>query len=95
MAVVVLQAFVDLLDRDSRVCEAAACCLYRLTVALQVRVNYYSDPGIVNLKQVMSWGSSYKPLFSEMYLQDVQLSAYKEGLSSVELVILVFMVADF
>ncbi|XP_033609717.1 rotatin, partial [Cryptotermes secundus] len=47
--------FLDLLDSDSdrRVCEAVACCLCRLTVALQVRVRYYSDPGIANLKQVI------------------------------------------
>jgi hypothetical protein len=48
------QMFLDLLDSDRRVCEAVACCLCRLTVALLVRVRYHSDPGIANLKQAVS-----------------------------------------
>jgi hypothetical protein len=48
------QMFLDLLDSDRRVCEEVACCLCRLTAALQVRVRYYSDPGIANLKRVVS-----------------------------------------
>jgi hypothetical protein len=48
------QMFLDLLDSDRRVCEAVACCLCGLTAALQVRVRYYSDPGIANLKRVVS-----------------------------------------
>jgi len=48
-----LQVFLELLDSDRRVCEAVACCLCKLTAALHVRVRYYSDPGIANLKQAV------------------------------------------
>jgi len=48
-----LQMFLELLDSDRRVCEAVACCLCKLTAALRVRVRYYSDPGIANLKQAV------------------------------------------
>ncbi|XP_021941770.1 rotatin isoform X2 [Zootermopsis nevadensis] len=47
----IIKAFFDLLNSDSRVCDIVACCLCRLTAALRVRVRYYSDPGITNLKQ--------------------------------------------
>jgi hypothetical protein len=52
--VLIFQVFLGLLDSDRRVCEAVACCLCRLTAALQVRVRYYSDPGIANLKRAVS-----------------------------------------
>lgn len=48
------QMFLELLESDRRVCEAVACCLCKLTTALCVRVRYYSDPGIANLKQAVS-----------------------------------------
>ena len=51
--VFMLQMFLELLDSDRRVCEAVACCLCKLTAALRVRVRYYSDPGIANLKQAV------------------------------------------
>jgi hypothetical protein len=47
------QMFLELLDSDRRVCEAVASCLCHLTVALRVRIRYYSDPGIANLKQTV------------------------------------------
>jgi hypothetical protein len=47
------QMFLELLDSDRRVCEAVACCLCKLTAAVRVRVCYYSDPGIANLKQTV------------------------------------------
>ena len=46
--------FLELLDSDKRVCEAVVQCLYCLTSALSVRIHYYSDPAIANLKQEVS-----------------------------------------
>jgi hypothetical protein len=51
--VFMFQMFLELLDSDRRLCEAVACCLCKLTAALRVRVHYYSDPGIANLKQAV------------------------------------------
>ncbi|KAJ9599098.1 hypothetical protein L9F63_010435, partial [Diploptera punctata] len=47
----IFKMFLHLLDSDKRVCETVIDCLYRLTSALHIRIHYYSDPAIANLKQ--------------------------------------------
>ncbi|PSN54415.1 hypothetical protein C0J52_10976 [Blattella germanica] len=47
----ILKVFLGLLDSDKKICESVIKCLLKLTSALCVRIQYYSDPGIGNLKQ--------------------------------------------
>jgi hypothetical protein len=55
----IVRSLIELLDmtrigNTKRVCPVVMNCLGKLTAALQIRVQYYSDPCVANLKQEVS-----------------------------------------